>query len=532
MLAERSSLTHLPHCERVGSGDSISQLSGKNNKIAAPPGGESSGRYVMPDLKIAAVYIRVSTDDQTELSPDTQLETIRAWAEKNGYVIPDEFIFIDEGISGRSAKKRPRFNDMIAAAKDKDRPFDAILLWVFSRFARNQEESILYKAMLRRNNVDVISISEPIVEGPFGSLIERIIEWMDEYYSIRLSKEVKRSMIVNAERGVRQTAPPFGYRLNPAEDGPFMVPQEAEAAVIREVFGAYLSGAPVFQIVEELNARGIVTHRGGRIENRTVMYWLQNPVYIGKNRWTPSGRTRRDFHNPDTVTADGDHEPLVSRSDFEAVQKLVAESREKWKPKARPTFELKDWASGIVRCADCGCTLVFQRPRYFVCNGYVRGSCKSRQSITLDALHEAILERLRADTGSSSPLAYKVAHSDDTDRELKALRRQAEQYDRKLSRVRDAYAAGVDSLEDYRRFKEEIDSQQTEIRARISELESKVDPAAAVRQLKKNLASAIETLEAPDADLAQKNNAARSIFDTCTYDKVNSTLSINYRVFI
>ncbi|MBQ9565652.1 MAG: recombinase family protein [Synergistaceae bacterium] len=499
----------------------------------------------MTDLKLAFVYGRVSTDDQTELSPDSQLEAIRSWAEKNGYVIPgiDEFIsshgvggndyiFFDEGISGRSAKKRPRFNDMIARAKDKSHPVDAILLWKFSRFARNQEESIVYKAMLRKAGVEVISISEPIVDGPFGSLIERIIEWMDEYYSIRLSGEVKRSMSVNAERGVRQTAPPFGYRLNRAEDGPFMVPDEAEVPVIREVFADYVNGVPVWQIVDKLNARGVVTHRGGAIENRTIMYWLQNPVYVGKNRWTPTGRTRRDFHNPDTVTVAGDHEPLVTQEEFDAAQKLVREASEKYRPKARPSFELKDWMGGIVRCADCGCTLVFQRPRYFVCNGYVHARCKSRQSITVDALHDAVLERLHADLASSAPLSYKVSQSDSSVHDLKILRQQAEQYEKKLSRIRDAYAAGVDSLEEYRRFKEEIDCQQSEITARIEELEAKVDPAAAARQLRESIAATLRTLEAPDVSLTEKNSAVRSLFDSCTYNKAASTLAISYRLFI
>ena len=84
---------------------------------------------------------------------------------------------------------------MIATAKSSDHPFDVILLWKFSRFARNQEESIVYKSMLRNKySVDVVSISEPLVDGPFGSLIERIIEWMDEFYSIRLSGDVTRGM--------------------------------------------------------------------------------------------------------------------------------------------------------------------------------------------------------------------------------------------------------------------------------------------------------------------------------------------------
>lgn len=84
---------------------------------------------------------------------------------------------------------------MIGLAKQKPAPFSAILVWKFSRFARNQEESIVYKSMLKKNDVSVISCSETLdEENPFSSLIERIIEWMDEYYSIRLSGEVLRGM--------------------------------------------------------------------------------------------------------------------------------------------------------------------------------------------------------------------------------------------------------------------------------------------------------------------------------------------------
>ena len=96
---------------------------------------------------------------------------------------------------------------MIALAKQPSHPIDVILVWKFSRFARNQEESIVYKSMLKKDNVDVISVSEPLIEGPFGSLIERIIEWMDEYYSIRLSGEVLRGMKEKALQKGYQTSP-------------------------------------------------------------------------------------------------------------------------------------------------------------------------------------------------------------------------------------------------------------------------------------------------------------------------------------
>ncbi len=165
-------------------------------------------------MKLAATYIRVSTEGQDEYSPDSQLKLVREYAKKNDYIVPNDYIFYDDGISAKSVKKRTQFNNMIAIAKDKSHPIDAILVWKFSRFARNQEESIVYKSLLKKNNVSVISISEFIDEdNPFGTLIERIIEWMDEYYLIRLSGEVKRGMLEKFSRGQIVNAPPIGYSL-------------------------------------------------------------------------------------------------------------------------------------------------------------------------------------------------------------------------------------------------------------------------------------------------------------------------------
>ena len=160
--------------------------------------------------RIGALYIRVSTDDQAELSPDAQKRLLLDYAKKNGIIISNDFIF-SESVSGRHVQKRPEFQRMIGIAKQPSHPIDVILVWKYSRFARNQEESIVYKSMLKKDHVEVISVSEPLVDGPFGSLIERIIEWMDEYYSIRLSGEVLRGMKEKALRNGYQSSPCLGY---------------------------------------------------------------------------------------------------------------------------------------------------------------------------------------------------------------------------------------------------------------------------------------------------------------------------------
>lgn len=490
----------------------------------------------MSDLKIAAAYIRVSTDEQVELSPDSQLAVVRDYAVKNGLMLPPEYVFVDEGISGRAARNRPAFNRMIGLAKKQEHPIDVILVWKFSRFARNQEESIVYKAMLKRDKVDVISISEPLVEGPFGSLIERIIEWMDEYYSIRLSGEVKRSMTVNAQRGVRQVAPPFGYMLAPSTDDGrprAMIPHPDEAPIVLEFFRRFISGDGLSVIAKWANSMGLTTHRGSAFENRTVEYILRNPIYIGKMRWTPTGRTGRDFSNPDTIIADAGHEPIVDRDTWEAAQKRIAAVKEQWGYKARPSYELKDWLSGLVRCAKCGATLIFAKPHYFKCNNYVRGRCSAAQHIRVDLLHEAVIAKLEQDGTGSGPLHYTLSLSSSAAiDELARLRTASEQLQKKLDRVRGSYAAGVDTLEEYQRFRAQITREREQIEARISSLERPADDAALEAAMRDNIKKALETPKDASASRERKNNAAREILESCVFDKATMYLKITYRLTI
>ena len=178
-------------------------------------------------MKVAAAYIRVSTDDQIEFSPDSQLEKIKLYAERNQMLLPKEFIFMDEGISGRNTKKRAAFNTMIGLAKRKPKPFDVILVWKYSRFARNREDSVVYKSMLRKElNIDVISISEDVGDDKMSILFEAMIEAMDEYYSINLAEEVKRGMTEKAKRGGVLSIAGYGYKVVNGEY--VIVPEEAE----------------------------------------------------------------------------------------------------------------------------------------------------------------------------------------------------------------------------------------------------------------------------------------------------------------
>ena len=478
--------------------------------------------------RYAAAYIRVSTEDQAELSPDSQLEELRKYAQREGLILLNDCIYIDAGISGKKADRRPEFMRMIAQAKEEDCPFSVILVWKFSRFARNQEESIFYKSILRSKcGIEVVSVTEPLVAGPFGSLIERIIEWMDEFYSIRLSQEVKRSMTVNAHRGKLQSSPSFGYRA----EGGKLVPQEKEAAHVRRIFDSFVAGAGTWNIAKELNDLGVRTHRGNPFENRTIEYIIRNPVYIGKLRWNPTGRSRRDFSNENIIVADGEHEPLISMETWEAAQDRMDRMKAQFGYKARPTYELKHWLSGLVRCSACGGTLIYTKPHYFKCNNWVRAKCNHSQHIRADLLAESVIAKMSEDATGSTPVSYDVTYTTASGgNDLVKLEAALRQIRTKKERLQEAYLSGVLELEDFAKAKKALDDNVHQLQEQLKAQRAQRDSDAVVPVLRASIAAALETLRSPETTIEEKNLAARSVLESCVFDKDASTLAITYRM--
>lgn len=356
----------------------------------------------MNQQKTAAAYIRVSTGSQTELSPDSQIKVVRTYAAQHGYLLPEPYIFRDDGISGRRADKRPAFNRMIAAAKQKPSPFSAVLLWKFSRFARNQEESIFYKSMLRKNGVEVRSVSEPMAEGPFGTLIERIIEWSDEYYSIRLSGEVKRGMTERVERGGAVSVPAYGYSI---KDKQYIINPQT-APVVKRIFDEYVRGVPVVQIARRLNSENIRTARGNQWENRTVDYVLRNPVYIGKIRWNPGRKTCRDFDDPAIIIADGVHEPIVDSAVFARAQTLLNAQKPRY---AHTEIAAPYMLHGLVKCSSCGGALsLCAKGKGLQCVRYTHGLCGASHYCSLQKLNGLVLHQLETDGKTPDSLPEKL----------------------------------------------------------------------------------------------------------------------------
>ena len=482
-------------------------------------------------MKIAAAYIRVSTDDQLEFSPDSQLKNIQAYAKDNDMILPQEYIFVDEGISGRSTKNRAGFLHMISVAKSKPKPFDVILVWKFSRFARNRTDSNVYKSMLRKDcDIDVISISEPLNDDISSVILEAVYEAMDEYYSLNLSQEVKRGMTEKFSRGGVVSQPPFGYTM---KDGIF-VPDEEKAPIVKMIYTDFLKGSKTRQIAIKLNNMGIKTTKGNKFGNRTIEYILTNATYTGKMRRRVNPKEKRGYCliNVEMKYSQGKHEPIIGEDIFNKVQEIIKERKaiyHKWAHSADSGvyhFLLK----GLVRCDNCGSTLVMQSgaAKYLQCHSYARGSCKISHSISLDKITNAVLKKIRDDIESDSFLIdYYTAKVLPTKSVTKPIESLLQKEYAKLERIKEAFITGLYTAEECREMKLKINET---IKSLKSELIKEQPSSLNIKSFKTEVSSVLTLIDNETVSMEEKNLAMRKIVKEIIFYKPRNNVEIIYNL--
>ena len=457
-------------------------------------------------------YVRVSTDKQEELSPDSQEKLLREYAAKNNIIILK--VFFEIGISGRKADKRPEFQKMIGLAKSSDHPVDVILVWKFSRFARNQEESIVYKSLLRKqSNVDVVSVSEPLIDGPFGSLIERIIEWMDEYYSIRLSGEVLRGMKEKATKKGYQMSPPFGYRAVGNGDPYKIDPDEMKVVdFICDEFDYRNSDAT--KITRKLNDMGVRTRRGNPFESRSVERILKNPFYYGLVAWNG-------------ITFMGTHEVHYSKERFEARMKKIQTT---YRPlKRRDVSSCKHWLSGILKCGYCGASLAYNGANRhspgFQCYKYSKGihteSCSISEKKVIAALEEYFEKLL---SGMDFEYSYHSAETGAKISERKSLEAELDRIATREERIRLAFENEVDTLEEYKQNKERLRKVRDDILNQINNLDEDDENVTSKEDVLKNVKTVYDVIKNDEIDYDTKGSFMRSLVEDIVYDKKSGKL--------
>ncbi len=476
---------------------------------------------------IGAAYVRVSTNDQTELSPAAQLREIKNSAGADGVLIPDEYIFIEEkGISGRRADNRKEFQRMISIAKTHPCPFQYLYLWKFSRFARNQEESMFYKSVLRKKcGITIKSVSEPIMEGMFGRLIESIIEWFDEYYSINLSGEVTRGMTEKALRNGYQAAPCLGYRAV-GEGKPFIIEEKEYEAVIF-IHQSFFNGMDLASIAKEANNQGYCTKRGNSFDRRSVERILKNKFYEGTVTWN-------------NISFQGSHETRKEvTSVFKANQQRL---KQEYRPRnRREVSACRHWASGLLVCGYCGASLGYNagsktghQSGYFQCWRYAKGLHKESCCISDKKAESLIIESLQQVTAEARTCEYTKRDAFDQYLEKQQLESALEKLRARKSKIKAAYENGIDDLEEYRAGKERLKKTETELKIRMNSIEaskSAVDSHSRDVSLCR-ISSVCDILTDQSVSSEAKGRALRSVVKKIIYDKKSGEMKFIYYIHL
>ncbi len=354
-----------------------------------------------------ALYARVSSERQAEkdLSIPAQLKALRNHALKHGWETVKEFV--DEAESARSAN-RPAFQEMIAHAKQKPLPFSIILVWKLSRFARNREDSILYKALLRKRGVQVVSINEQIDESPTGRLLEGMIESIDEFYSANLGQDTRRGMKENAQRGYLNGAPvSYGYQatfkqINGVKKRVLEL-NENEAPVVTRAFDLFSEGEGAKNIAQRLNEEGFRTRQGKPWGQNVILYMLRNEIYTGTFIWNRFNKSNGGkVLNPESeqIRLPNHHSALVEQARFDKVQRILAErAPERTHPRVVASQHV---LSGLVFCAHCGTKMIASAAKsgqfvYYGCQRKLKegkASC-SQKSLNAEKLEPCIIEVIK-----------------------------------------------------------------------------------------------------------------------------------------
>lgn len=479
-------------------------------------------------MQSAALYIRVSTDDQLEYSPEAQKKALLKYAKDNQLLVDDHNIFIDEGISGRRAEKRPSFMRMIATAKKNPKTFDVILVHKFDRFARSREDSVVYKSLLRKEcHIKVISITESIEDDKFSIILESMLEAMAEYYSLNLSDEVKKGMFEKASRGEHIGNIPFGFIL----EGKRLLPHPTEFPVVTIVFNMFISGASLLEISRHLNTHGIATKMGNPWTKQTLRYLLRNHVYTGYTRYNYRD-PKTNTINPESewILIESIHTPAITIETFEKVQQILKNNSVMHRTATDPEL-LKTWMQKLIRCKHCGSTLRLlhvnrngMRYNYFRCDKAYQGGCNVSKTYSAIKLNDLLIRKLDGDL-STGNLKLTLIKSANQISEMDLLGKKLAKLHRQYELIYKSYIGEIDTLEEYKKNKSTITQEESQVLELIENI-SQEDHLTELESIP--VESFKSLLVRDDVSESNKHKAAQQFIEKIDIDLDKKSIDVYY----
>ena len=223
-------------------------------------------------------YGRVSTEHEAQLAA---LENQMQWYEDQAKYHPNWTVlksYIDRGITGTQAKKRPAFMEMLNDAKYHK--FDLIVTREVCRFARNTVDTLVITRQLKEIGIEVYFVEDNIwTMDNDGELRLTIMATLAQEESRKTSERVRAGQKISRDNGVLYGN---GNILGYDRLGDTYVINEDQAETVRIIYDLYLKGNGFNKIVNELvrlkrkDSSGLV-----RWDATKVSRILHNATYKG-----------------------------------------------------------------------------------------------------------------------------------------------------------------------------------------------------------------------------------------------------------
>ena len=303
-----------------------------------------------------AAYARVSTDSDDQIN---SFESQKKYYENKINNNSDwrlVSIYADYGISGTNIYKRENFLRMISDALVGK--IDIILTKSISRFARNTMDTLKYVRLLKEKNIAVIFEEEKInTLDNTGEFLITVLSSVAQQESFNISAHVKKGHEMLLKSGnVILGKRCYGYRFINKENRIEIIPKEAK--IIKMIFNLFLEGKNVNEIKSELEKKKIPTYNNTLTWNaETIRRILTNEKYKGdllqrKNiTLNPLGKIKVNKGFADKYLIRNFHEPIIDPNDFDKVQKLINEKREKTCLYKNPKLSILSYR---IKCGFCG----------------------------------------------------------------------------------------------------------------------------------------------------------------------------------
>jgi site-specific DNA recombinase len=475
--------------------------------------------------KPAAIYARVSSDRQKENHTiASQTAALIEYAQKNGYSVPPEWVFQDEGYSG-AILVRPGLEALRDLAAEGQ--IAAVLVYSPDRLSRKYAYQVLLSEELSRCGVELIFLKAPAGATPEDQLLVQFQGMIAEYERAQIAERCRRGKKHMAQQGGVNvlSGAPYGYRYVRKSDtsAAFYEVMEAEAKVVRMVFEIYTQQRlSINAIARLLNEREIATRTGkGRWERSTVWGMLRNPAYrgtacYGKTEQRPRQRVTRPLRQRKALPSRdvGGHErpraewievpvpALVSEEMFALAQEQLAKNKHH---SPRRTIE-PTLLQGILVCEQCGYGLYRastqtskQKLNYYRCigsDGYRRlnGPVCTNRPIRQDYLDQFVwseIIRLLEDPGL---IQTEIDRRREAAKKADPLRKREEELRREQARVEKsserlviAYQEGLVTLPQLRQRMPMLQKQTQAIESELQSLKMAAMDEAKYLQLAESL---------------------------------------------